>query len=228
MAGGFLDEPLYRVLTLGLKEWSSDPHVAAVALQDGSRGLRANLLGTKCLGSSAAPNGHFRMGTYIVNPGHDSIRRDEPPIRVALNQDHRRRSLLACSAARGGEEERGPASDAETVRARTVRKQECPRGSVTDQGGRRERVIGIDPHKASHTAVAIDEARRRALERQSASHPPPGGPAAQGAEPFEKRTWAIESASGLGHLLAQRLVARGEEVLDVPNAVYRQLLLDAR
>ena len=42
------------------------------------------------------------------------------------------------------------------------------------------------------------------------------------------RTWAIESASGLGHLLAQRLVARGEEVLDVPNAVYRQLLLDAR
>ena len=36
------------------------------------------------------------------------------------------------------------------------------------------------------------------------------------AECFEKRTWAIESAGGLGYLLAQQLVARGEEVLDVP------------
>ena len=36
------------------------------------------------------------------------------------------------------------------------------------------------------------------------------------AEPFEKRTWAIESAGGLGYLLAQQLVAAGETVLDVP------------
>ena len=36
------------------------------------------------------------------------------------------------------------------------------------------------------------------------------------AEPFEKRTWAIESAGGLGYLLAQQLVAQGEDVLDVP------------
>ena len=36
------------------------------------------------------------------------------------------------------------------------------------------------------------------------------------AEPFEKRTWAIESAGGLGYLLAQQLVARGEQVFDVP------------
>ena len=36
------------------------------------------------------------------------------------------------------------------------------------------------------------------------------------AECFEKRTWAIESAGGLGYLLAQELVARGEAVLDVP------------
>ena len=28
-------------------------------------------------------------------------------------------------------------------------------------------------------------------------------------EPFDKRTWAIESAGGLGYLLAQQLVARG-------------------
>jgi transposase len=36
------------------------------------------------------------------------------------------------------------------------------------------------------------------------------------AEPFEKRTWAIESVGGMGYLLAQQLVARGENVLDVP------------
>ena len=36
------------------------------------------------------------------------------------------------------------------------------------------------------------------------------------AAPFECRTWAIESAGGLGYLLAQQLVARGEHVVDVP------------
>ncbi len=36
------------------------------------------------------------------------------------------------------------------------------------------------------------------------------------ADPFEKRTWAIESVGGLGYLLAQQLVARGEDVVDVP------------
>jgi transposase len=77
-------------------------------------------------------------------------------------------------------------------------------------------VIGVDPHKASHTAVAIDEAedelssvKVRATRRQVDQ-------LVTWAEPFEKRTWAIESAGGLGYLLAQQLVARGEDVLDVP------------
>jgi transposase len=77
-------------------------------------------------------------------------------------------------------------------------------------------VIGIDPHKASHTAVAIDvgevelsSVRVRATRRQADQ-------LVEWAEPFEKRSWAIESAGGLGYLLAQQLVARGEEVFDVP------------
>ena len=77
-------------------------------------------------------------------------------------------------------------------------------------------VIGVDPHKASHTAVAIDEAedeissfKVRATSRQVEQ-------LVRWAEPFEKRRWAIESAGGMGYLLAQQLVARGEEVLDVP------------
>ncbi len=77
-------------------------------------------------------------------------------------------------------------------------------------------MIGIDPHKASHTAVAIDEdedelssVKVRATRRQVDQ-------LVRWAEPFEKRTWAIESAGGMGYLLAQQLVARGEDVLDVP------------
>ncbi len=37
-----------------------------------------------------------------------------------------------------------------------------------------------------------------------------------GRRPFPARTWAIESAGGLGCLLAQQLVAAGEDVVDVP------------
>ena len=77
-------------------------------------------------------------------------------------------------------------------------------------------MIGIDPHKASHTAVAIgrDEdqistVKVRATVRQVDQ-------LLSWAEPFGKRTWAIESVGGLGYLLAQQLVARGEDVLDVP------------
>lgn len=77
-------------------------------------------------------------------------------------------------------------------------------------------VIDIDPHKASHTAVAIDEGndelssvKVRATRRQVEQ-------LLTWAEPFEKPPWAIEYVGGLGHLLAQQLVAQGEEVLDVP------------
>ena len=76
-------------------------------------------------------------------------------------------------------------------------------------------MIGIDPHKASHTAVAIssdeDQIARvkvRATSRQVDQ-------LLIWAEPFEKRTGA-KSVCGLGYLLAQQLVAQGEEVLDVP------------
>ena len=77
-------------------------------------------------------------------------------------------------------------------------------------------IIGIDPHKATHTAVAIgcDEAELatvtvRATKRQTDR-------LVEWAKPFKKRTWAIESAGGLGYLLAQQLVDAGEHVLDVP------------
>jgi transposase len=77
-------------------------------------------------------------------------------------------------------------------------------------------MIGIDPHKASHTAVAIDntehvldELRVRACAKQADQ-------LRTWAVPFPDRVWAIESARGLGYLLAQQLVAAGETVVDVP------------
>ena len=77
-------------------------------------------------------------------------------------------------------------------------------------------IIGVDPHKATHTAVAIDRteaelgrAKVRATRKQVTE-------LLSWAEPLGSRTWAIESAGGLGYLLAQQLVAAGETVVDVP------------
>jgi transposase len=77
-------------------------------------------------------------------------------------------------------------------------------------------MIGVDPHNGSHTAVAIggDEAQLAKVRVRSSRLQL--GQLLKWAAPFEQRTWAIESAGGLGYLLAQQLVAAGETVLDVP------------
>jgi len=77
-------------------------------------------------------------------------------------------------------------------------------------------IIGIDPHKATHTAVAIgcDEAELATVTIRATRHQV--DKLLGWASPFEQRTWAIESAGGLGYLLAQQLVDAGEHVLDVP------------
>ena len=69
-------------------------------------------------------------------------------------------------------------------------------------------VIGVDPHKASHTAVVIStageplgEVRVRACAAQAER-------LLAWAAPWPERTWAIEGAGGTGHLLAQQLLAR--------------------
>jgi transposase len=77
-------------------------------------------------------------------------------------------------------------------------------------------VIGVDPHKRSHTAVAIDagEVELAAIEVRASQ-----AQVAQllaWAARFEVRTWAVEGAGGVGYLLAQQLVAAGERVMDVP------------
>ncbi len=88
-------------------------------------------------------------------------------------------------------------------------------------------MIGIDPHKGSHTAVALaaDETRLGQIRVRAS--------AAQlenlraWAASWTERIWAIEGATGLGRLLAQQLLAAGEQVLDVqPKLAARVRLLN--
>jgi D-arabinose 1-dehydrogenase-like Zn-dependent alcohol dehydrogenase len=89
-------------------------------------------------------------------------------------------------------------------------------------------MIGVDPHKGSHAAVTtgVDEAllgqvRVRASAAQAER-------LLTWAAAWPERTWAVEGAGGLGHLLAQELVAAGERVLDVqPKLAARVRLLAA-
>jgi transposase len=81
-------------------------------------------------------------------------------------------------------------------------------------------VIGMDPHKRSATIEVMtadetvvgtgrfgtDEAGFAAMRRYvNEIHPGP-----------ELRVWAVEGCNGIGHHIAARLVAAGEQVVDVP------------
>ena len=77
-------------------------------------------------------------------------------------------------------------------------------------------MIGVDPHKGSHTAVAIGAAEEPLGSCRSAPARPRPSTLVAWAAAWPERTWAVEGAGGLGHLLAQQLVAAGERVLDVP------------
>ena len=79
-----------------------------------------------------------------------------------------------------------------------------------------EVLIGIDPHKRSHHAVAIDGEEVKLAELSVRAAKDQTQRLLAWAERFPQRRWAIESAGGLGYLLSQQLVDAGEEVLDVP------------
>jgi hypothetical protein len=77
-------------------------------------------------------------------------------------------------------------------------------------------IIGVDPHKASHTAVAIDTDEAQLDSKKVRASRSQVEQLLTWAEPFGTRTWAIEGADGMGYLLAQQLLARGEHVINVP------------
>ena len=77
-----------------------------------------------------------------------------------------------------------------------------------------EVMIGVDPHKRSHTATMLDRAERelrritvRAGHRQVEQ-------LLEWADGYTARAWAVEAVGGMGYLLSQQLVAVG-----VPSSV---------
>ncbi len=77
-------------------------------------------------------------------------------------------------------------------------------------------MIGIDPHKGSHTAAAVDHSETVIDTFRVVADCHQRERLLAWATPFAPRTWAIEGATGMGALLAQQLVAAGEHVVDVP------------
>ncbi len=87
--------------------------------------------------------------------------------------------------------------------------------------------IGIDPHKATHTAVAIDGSETVLgeitipVDRYQTKRLIDWASGLDG----DGRCWAVEAAGGLGFLLSQQLVAHGEHVVDVPPVLASRVRL---
>ncbi len=89
-------------------------------------------------------------------------------------------------------------------------------------------MIGVDPHKATHTAVVIGPGEEPLGELRIRASAGQAEKLVAWAADWPERTWAVEGAAGLGRLLAQQLVAAGERVLDVqPKLASRVRLLQA-
>jgi transposase len=89
-------------------------------------------------------------------------------------------------------------------------------------------MIGVDPHKGSHTAVVIGQAEMVLGEVRVRASASQVRQLLEWAAAWAERTWAVEGAGGLGHLLDWQLVAAGERVLDVqPKLAARVRLLAA-
>ena len=77
-------------------------------------------------------------------------------------------------------------------------------------------IIGVDPHKLSATIEVVD-AHERLLGSGRYTTDKAGYSALRRyVSQFGDRVWAVEGANGAGRPLAQRLLAEGEQVLDVP------------
>ena len=88
-------------------------------------------------------------------------------------------------------------------------------------------VIGIDPHKATHTAVAVDGSSARARGERTVRGAPGGLRRAGGLGACARRmqrVWALEDCRHVSGSLERFLLAHGETVIRVSP----QLMGDAR
>src|SRR5215475_11045727 len=78
-------------------------------------------------------------------------------------------------------------------------------------------MIAVDPHKASNTAAVLDPVTRTVIEAARFANTADGyAQLTAFTSRWGQRRWAVEGCFGAGRSLAQRLVADGELVLDVP------------
>jgi transposase len=77
-------------------------------------------------------------------------------------------------------------------------------------------VIGVDPAKRSHAVAVIDERERTLAAIQVVNDNVGYRQLRALARQWPDRRWAVEGAGGVGRQLAQRLIADGETVSDVP------------
>src|SRR4051794_13193091 len=77
-------------------------------------------------------------------------------------------------------------------------------------------VIGMDPHKASVTIEARDSREVLRARGRFGTDKRNYALMLRTARQWPDRLWAVEGANGIGRPIAQRLLADGERVLDVP------------
>ncbi|PPK89797.1 transposase, partial [Kineococcus xinjiangensis] len=77
-------------------------------------------------------------------------------------------------------------------------------------------IIGMDPHKRSATIEVLDRRERVLLAGRFTTDTAGYKDMLTAGRVFTQRTWAVEGANGIGKHLAQRLIADGEAVVDVP------------
>ncbi|MER7074195.1 IS110 family transposase [Terrabacter sp. NPDC000476] len=77
-------------------------------------------------------------------------------------------------------------------------------------------VIGMDPHKRSATIEVLNRSEDVLGEGRFATDTAGYRSMLAAGRKFPSRVWAVEGANGIGKHLAQRLIADGEDVVDVP------------
>jgi len=77
-------------------------------------------------------------------------------------------------------------------------------------------VIGVDPHKLSVTIEVLDHYEQVLASGRFATDQVSYVAMRKHVAAWPERTWAVEGSNGAGRGLAQRLLADGEHVVDVP------------
>ena len=77
-------------------------------------------------------------------------------------------------------------------------------------------IIGVDPHKMSVTIEVVDTHERLLGSERFDTNNAGYADMRRYVKQWPTRLWAVEGANGAGRPLAQRLVAAGEQVVDVP------------